>query len=421
MNLRELLERRARLVAEARQLLDTASAANRDLTAEESLAYDARMAEVTSLGAQIERAQRLQAIEADLQRSLSDPNRPDPQPAQPGQPGQPGQEAPENRAQAGRASDEYRQAFGNWLRGGVNGLSGHEVRALQVDNDTLGGYLVTPESFVNALIRAVDDLVYMRQWATVYPVPTADSLGVPSLDADPADASWTTELGTGTEDSTMSFGKRSLHPHPLAKSIRISRTLLARMPDAEALVLSRLAYKFAITEEKGFLTGTGAQQPLGVFVASADGITTARDVSTGNTATSITFDGLTEAKYTLKPQYWPRARWLFHRDAMKQIAKLKDGEGQYIWRETVRVGEPDNVLGLPVFMSEYAPNTFTASQYVGILGDFSNYWIADSLRMEIQRLVELYAASNQVGLIGRLECDGMPVLAEAFVRVKLSA
>jgi HK97 family phage major capsid protein len=72
-------------------------------------------------------------------------------------------------------------------------------------------------------------------------------------------------------------------------------------------------------------------------------------------------------------------------------------------------------------MSEYAPNTFTASQYVGILGDFSYVWIADSLQMEMQRLEELFASTNQVGLIGRLESDGMPVLSEAFVRVKLAA
>ena len=40
--------------------------------------------------------------------------------------------------------------------------------------------------------------------------------------------------------------------------------------------------------------------------------------------------------------------------------------------------------------------------------------------MELQRLDELYAATNQVGFIGRMELDGMPVLAEAFTRVTLA-
>jgi HK97 family phage major capsid protein len=70
--------------------------------------------------------------------------------------------------------------------------------------------------------------------------------------------------------------------------------------------------------------------------------------------------------------------------------------------------------------SEWAPNTFTTGQCVGLLGDFSHYWIADALSMQIQRLNELYAETNQVGFIGRLETDGAPVLEEAFVRVKLA-
>jgi HK97 family phage major capsid protein len=294
-----------------------------------------------------------------------------------------------------------------------------ELRALQADSDIYGGYMV-PMQQVDGLIQNVDNLVYMRQWATVYAVPNADSLGAVSLDNDPADPTWTSELDIGTEDSTMSLGKRNLHPHPLAKYIKISRTLLRKVPDVEGLVNERLGYKFAVTEENSYLNGDGSNEPLGIFTASDDGIPTSRDVSTGNETTSIKFDGMIEAKYTLKTQYWPRARWLFHRDGVKQIAKLKDGEGQYIWRESVRVGEPDRILGIPAYMSEYAPNTFTTGQYVGALGDFSNYWIADSLTMAMQRLVELFAATNQVGIVGRLESDGMPVLSEAFVRVTLA-
>ena len=59
-------------------------------------------------------------------------------------------------------------------------------------------------------------------------------------------------------------------------------------------------------------------------------------------------------------------------------------------------------------------------KYVGLFGDFSNYWIVDALSMQIQRLSELYAETNQVGFIGRLETDGAPVLEEAFVRVRLA-
>jgi len=109
--------------------------------------------------------------------------------------------------------------------------------------------------------------------------------------------------------------------------------------------MERLAYKFGVTEEKAFMTGNGSGQPLGLFTASADGISTGRDVSTGNTTTAIQFDGLIEAKYSVKGAYWANAKWLFHRDAMKNISKLKDGEGQYLWLPSVREDEPDRLLG----------------------------------------------------------------------------
>ncbi len=73
--------------------------------------------------------------------------------------------------------------------------------------------MVAPEQFVNQLIKAMDNEVFIRGMATVIPVPTAASLGVPSLDSDPDDPAWTAELKTGTDDTGMSFGKRDLHPH----------------------------------------------------------------------------------------------------------------------------------------------------------------------------------------------------------------
>ena len=81
-----------------------------------------------------------------------------------------------------------------------------------------------------------------------------------------------------------------------------------------------------------------------------------------------------------------------------------------------RRGEPDTHIGFGITASEFAPRTFTTGQYIGILGDLSNYWIADAMNMQVQQLNELYAETNQVDFIGRLETDGAPVLEEAFVR-----
>jgi HK97 family phage major capsid protein len=401
--IRELLDERAQLITQARGLVDAADTAKRSMTAEEQGQFDALMNKSSEMKVDVDRRQKLEQMESGLGQTY----RPEPSGATAGQ------------TKRGRESEEYRQAYGNYLRFGRQELSIEDTRALQSDSGTLGGYLMAPMVMVNKFIQALNDSVYIRQYATVL-TGNGESMGAPSLDADPADADWTAEIASVSEDTTMAFGRRELKPVLASKLVKISQKLMRVAPDAEQLVVSRLAYKFAITQEKAYLVGTGAQQPLGLFTASADGIPVARDVSTGNATTAITFDGLKEARFAIKAQYRKNARWLFHRDGVKQIAKIKDGEGNYLWQPAVIFGQPDTIEGHPTLESEYVPNTFTAGLYVGLFGDLSYYWIADSLQFSIQRLVELYAATNQVGLIGRYEGDGMPVLAEAFARVKLA-
>ena len=413
--LQEMRDARGKAIADARSILDKAEAEKRSLSTEESTNYDAAFAKSEELRASIAREESLATAERDAaEASLrsKDANKDV-------KSGKSVDE--ETRALGKTGTDEYRAAFSKLLAQGHRNLSDAETRALQADIDTSGGFTVAPIQWVNQLIKNIDDQVFIRGRATKFSLTNSASMGAPTLVNNPADSDWTTELATGNEDSTLSFGKRELNPHPLAKRLKVSNKLIAMSAmGIDAFVRERLAYKFGITQEKAFMTGTGVNQPLGLFTASANGITTARDVSTGNTTTAPTFDGLIEAKFSLKGAYWNQSDWIFHRDVLKGLTKLKDGEGDYIWRQAITDGEPDMLLGRPITMSEYAPNTLTTGLYVGILGDFSQYWIADALDFQVQVLKELYAETNQTGYIGRLESDGMPTLNEAFARVKLA-
>ncbi|MHB0929181.1 MAG: phage major capsid protein, partial [Candidatus Nanopelagicales bacterium] len=318
------------------------------------------------------------------------------------------------------------KAFRNLIVNGAGALTPDESRALSAGTDTAAGFLVAPMEFVKQLIVKVKDQVFMRGEATIFPLNTGVSMGAPSLETDVDDADWTPEITAVKEDAGLSFGRRELTPHALSKLVKISNKLLRSAAlDPESIVMDRLAYKFGISMEKGYLVGNGNQQPLGVFVASSLGINTDRDVygvgmDSPNTQTALGADSLIAAKYNLKAQYMAKAKWLFHRDAVKQLAALKTGDGEYLLELSTIVGAPDVLLGRPLMMSEYVPNTFTAGKYVGMFADFSQYWIADSLSLQFQRLNELYALNNQIGFIGRLETDGMPVLPEAFSRICLA-
>lgn len=411
--LKALREERGALVTQMQAITEKASTEKRDMTGEEADQHTALFDKIEAKRKLIQVEENsAEIVRQDAERAGLDAEARAKRARETGVP----DDGESEEVRAARMS-----AFRRYLLTGAQSLTADEQRALSVTPDTGGGYLLAPQQFVETLIKTLDNMVFMRGEATVIPVTNSNGLGAPSLDNDPADFDWTTELATGNEDSSMSFGKRELKPHPMAKRIKVSKQLLRNgaLP-VDTIVMQRLAYKLGVTQEKAYLTGSGNNQPLGVFTASNDGISTARDVSTGNSTTAIAFDGLIEAKMSTKAGYWTKGKWLFHRDAVKQITKLKDGEGDYLWRMSVRDGEPDTILGRPLMISEYAPNTFTTGLYVGIFGDFSNYWIADLLDLQIQRLVELYAETNQDGFIGRYEGDGMPVLEEAFARVKLA-
>ncbi|HOJ78415.1 MAG TPA: phage major capsid protein [Bacillota bacterium] len=406
MTAEQILEKRQelnKLVNDIRAKIDTAEKEKRALTQEEKNSIAEMEKRADELDAQIELEQR----QLDRERKMGEV---DAKPI-----GEQRGEEPEDK------SKEYRSAFGKYLRDGERArYTDAELRAIQADNEATGGMFMAPNQFVNEVIKAADDNLVIADLARVFNIGTAPGLGAPSLDSDIDDADWTPEIKTVTETGDPKFGKRELTAHQLTKLVKISNKLLSGSGiNIEAFIQERLGYKFGIAQEKAFMTGDGAQKPLGLFVASDQGISTDYDVSTGNTATAITFDGLMEAKYSLKDVYQRRATWLFHRDAIKNIRKIKDGNGQYIWQAAVTGGNPAMILDTPYRTSEFVPNTFTSGEYVGIIGDFSFYWIIRRGVMAIQVLKELYALTNQTGYIGRLEVDAMPVLGEAFRRVKL--
>jgi HK97 family phage major capsid protein len=307
-------------------------------------------------------------------------------------------------------------AFRNLLRTG--NLSADEQRALVTGSDTGGGFLNAPQEFVPQLIAKVKNLTFMEQLTTGHTTTNANGLGFPTLENDVDDFQMITEIKSAPEDTALSFGKREFKPHPSSKLIKISDAMLrADGMNPEAIVLDRAGYKYSILKENKYLLGTGNQEPLGLFVASSKGIGTDRDIALAYSDDFIS-DDIVNVKYNEKAQYMRNAGWLFNRTAVAKLAKVKDLQGRYLFEMTDKIGEMDQLKGSKLYMSEYVPNTFTAGQYVGMFGDFSWYWTVQSLSLRVKRLNELFAASRQVGFLFDTEFDGMPVLSEAFTRIK---
>lgn len=420
-NRRQLETERAGLIQQARSLRDAADRDSRELHADEVEQFDRLVGRAEEIHAALARFQSRSRLDALIEETDRPPQRRT-SPTSSGEPADP----------AARIEGERNRVFGTYVRHGERGIIGPDesrtyqgMRALGMTTGGTGGFLQAPEVFSQGLIKAVDDATYVWASATKIPVQFGQSVGCPSLESDPGDSEWTSEISLGTaEDSTMAVGKRRLTPHPLSKYIAVSNDLL-QIPgfNVEGFVQSRLGYKNAITLEKALLStaSTGAT-PLSVFVATADGVPSSRDFTGDNTTTALRTDSLKEAVWGLKEGYLndPSTAWMFSRTAMLQLHKLKDGEGRYLLTPDLAGRQGMQMLGFPVKVSEYAPATFTTGKYVGIIGAWSTVWGAYVSAVSFQRFVEIRGLQNQTIFASRTHIDAMPTMGEAFSRVKLA-
>jgi len=321
--------------------------------------------------------------------------------------------------QAPKGNTDGMKLFARALGGNAAEMSAYKA-SFTLGDDSQAGYLTAPEQFVEELIKGLDNASVVRSISRIIgPIDKAKSLGYPYRATAATKMTFVAENAESPEETTAAYGRREFKPNRGSKTIKISKSLI--MESDMAVPTLREEMMFAMNEglEDAYMLGDGSSKPLGIFVASASGINTDRDVSTDNTATAVTFDGLSNAKFSLKQQYRRGASWIMHRDLIKNIAKLKDGEGNYIFQPSVALNTPDMLLGAPLHESEYAPNTFTTGKYVAVYGDFNFYWVCDAKQITIQPLVEIYARYNQIGYLFEYFGDGAPVVNEAFARVKL--
>jgi HK97 family phage major capsid protein len=425
----ELREKRATVIKEARDKWTAAEAREGGPTAEDKQAFDQAMDAADALLEQAKRMERIETAESDL--DLPTPRTSEPLHTET-RDRQTGELATRDAAHKKLA------AYRHWLRTGeiraelrTEQSRAAEYRDTVISTPAKGGFLITPVQISDDITRIIMDTVFIRKLCEaagqVVTVTDAQKLGVRKMVTDMSDANWTTEVAPVTEDTTMAFDRRDLEPQLCSKLAKASIRTLLLSNDAESIINQELGYKFGVTEEKAFLTGNGTGQPLGVFTASASGISTARDV-TAATTTSFTADNLIDMKYSLKQGYQQDAAtaWVLSRTAVKLARKLKvasttgGNDLEYIWQPGITGGAPDRILDIPYYMSEYAPATFTTGLYVAVLGCFRFYKIAQVQEMMIQRLVELYSGTNEIGFIARRWVDGAPILEEAFSRLKLA-
>ena len=387
----ELRETRARAWEQAKAFLDSHHDAKGMVSAENVAKYEAMEEEITNLGKQIEILERREAMDAELAKPVGTllTNRP----------GMTGD------AKTGRASDAYKNAMLTALRSNFRTVN----NVLMEGNDASGGYLV-PTEYDTRLIEALEHENVFRSLGTV--IQTSGERKINVAASKPA-ASWIEENGALVfGDAT--FDQVILDAYKLSVAVKVSEELLAdNAYDLESFLINAFGRAIANAEEEAFLVGDGNAKPTGLLHATKGGQIGV--VTAGNT---ITADEIIDLVYKLKRPYRANAAFITSDSTLAAVRKLKNDNG-YLWQPALTAGEPDRLLGFPVYTSQYVP-TIADGQPVMAFGDFSFYNIGDRGARSFAALHELYAGVGQVAFVAKERVDGKLILPEAVQVLKMN-
>ena len=391
MDILAMKEKRGQLWQEAKTFLEEHTDKDGKISAEDAATYDRMEAEIITLGDNIRRFENQAAMELKLSQPTTQPVI-----------------SPLSKPKSGRASDEYKEAVFQMLRTNFKQVN----NIMQEGTNASGGYLV-PTEWDNQLTVALQEENVMRKLGASIPTSGDHKINIPVTQ--PA-AYWVDE-GAQISDTGVTFTQRTLGAHKVASNIIVTNELLYDNAfNLENFLLEEMTKSLANAEEDAFINGNTNAKPTGVLTAAmADS-----DVIITTSGTSITSNEIIDLVYALKRPYRKNAAFITNDSTLAQIRKLKDGSQNYLWQPNYQVGEPDRLLGYPVYTSAYFPAA-TAGNAAIAFGDFNYYKIGDRGARWFKELDQRYADIWSTGFMVVERVDGILTLPEAVRVLKMKA
>jgi HK97 family phage major capsid protein len=220
---------------------------------------------------------------------------------------------------------------------------------------------------------------------------------------------WTAEGGSLTAHDPT-FTSVTLGAYKLGKLIQISRELLADEGfDVVGFLAESAGRNLGIASDAAYVNGTGTNQPTGFLTSATVAITAA--TGTGSTVglptsgAAVAGDVLISLFHSVIPQYRPRASFLMHDQTIMQVRKVKDTIGQYLWQPGLQAGEPDRILGRPVYADPNMPQIGVSTTPIAF-GDFGGYFIRDVTPIRFERSDDYAFGTDLVSFRAVMRTDG---------------
>lgn len=327
-----------------------------------------------------------------------------------------------------------KKAFEKWIRFGRGVLSAEDQKLLKVQRVTpidpevlrrfdipeekvltiageTGIAYLAPGEYVNEIIKGVTEISPVRSLARVKPTSN-NFVEIPRRTGQFA-AAWTTEIGTKAETEGLEYGMEQIPNHEMYALVKISKHSLEDSAfNLESELTEEFSEQFGLAEGTAFITGNAVGKPEGVLEnGDVDKSTVIYDQSD----TKLLPDGLIDLIFAPKSAYTRNGTIGCRRATIALMRKMKSTtEPVYYWEPDLQKGSPGVFMGYPIVEMPDVPACADGA-YSMIFGDWRRgYVISDRIQIEVQRLVELYAESNQVGFIARKRVGGQVVLAEAL-------
>lgn len=293
------------------------------------------------------------------------------------------------------AEPEYTRNFGDYMRG--NGGEGflREANAtgdrrlilasMSVGDNSAGGCLAPVEwdRRIHSAERAISP---MRRLASVQSISVG---GYTTLwSDDQAGSGWVGETaarpGTTTPAvSQLAFASGEIYANAAATQQLLDDSAIA----ADQWLIGVITREFARQEDIAFISGDGVNKPRGLLTYVDGGASDGQHPGGNLTVVeeALTVDALIDFSYGLASPYRQGSSWLLSSLTAAALSKIKDADGNLIWRESVIAGQPPLLLGRPVELDETMPGP-AAGNIAIAFGNFQlGFQIVDRMGVRILR------------------------------------
>lgn len=305
-------------------------------------------------------------------------------------------------ANASQPTDEYRAAFQNYLLRGASGISPEHQSLFEKRAGITGltAGVIVPETLANSIEVALKAYGGMFEAGSILTTSKGGDLIMPTVNNTNAKATVVAEYNQSTK-SAPSFGSETLKVYTYRTPIvPVSLELLQDSAfDLESLLSNLLAESFGRGINEDLTIGSGTGKPKGI-------VNWAHPCAVNPSAGGISLDALIELIKGVDSSYAARGKFMFNRNTLYSLVKIKDSTGRYIWQEGAKDGTPSTLFGKSYILNDDIEDAGAGKTSV-LFGDFSKYKIRMVKSFRVIRLNELLAEYLSIGLFGFARVDGI--------------